>query len=197
MQILLATRNLGKVRELEGLLDELPFTVIGLDRFQNVVDVEETGATFAENARLKASGYARQCGVQTLADDSGLEVVALGGRPGVLSARYAGVGTGYNVKIPMLLDEFARSNSADRRARFVSHLAFANSSGEIVFEEEGICEGTIEIEPRGTNGFGYDPIFVPNGFTKTFGELSDEVKSSISHRAHATRKIMRYLRDFA
>ena len=197
MQILLATRNPGKIRELEGILAGLPYGVIGLQLFPQTTDIEETGTTFAENARLKASGYARQCGLHTLADDSGLEVVALGGRPGVFSARYAGEAAGYNLKIQRLLEEIAKSISAERRARFVSHLAFANERGEILFEAEGVCEGSIANSPRGSNGFGYDPIFIPDGYAETFGELTDEVKSSISHRARAIAKIMRYLRDFA
>jgi XTP/dITP diphosphohydrolase len=197
MQILLATRNNGKVRELRGLLAGGSFDVIGLDEFPHVTDIEETGASFAENARLKASGYARQCGIHTIADDSGLEVAALGGRPGVHSARYAGERSGYDVKIARLLGEIERSGNRDRSARFVSHIAFADTSAEILFETEGSCEGTIAMNARGTNGFGYDPIFVPNGFDKTFGEMDDDVKNSIGHRAVATAKIMRYLRDFA
>ena len=197
MQILLATGNPGKVRELKALTAGLPFDVIGLDLFPTVDEVDETGTAFAENARLKASGYARQCGVHTLADDSGLEVAALGGRPGVFSARYGGEGTRYDVKIRTLLEEIERSNSRDRSARFVSHIAFADPQGEVLFEAEGVCEGSIAVDARGTNGFGYDPIFVPAGFDETFGELTDEVKSAISHRARAIAKIMRYLRDFA
>ena len=197
MQILLATRNSGKVVELRKLMEGLPFEVVGLDQFPAVSEVKETGTTFAENAVLKARGYARQCGLHTLADDSGLEVAALNGRPGVLSARYCGEGAGYDVKIAELLREIERSNSSDRRARFVANIAFADPNGEILFEVEDVCEGAIADHPRGTNGFGYDPIFVPDGFAETFGELSDEIKNSISHRARAARKIMRYLRDFA
>jgi XTP/dITP diphosphohydrolase len=197
MRLLLATQNQGKLKELRVLLEGLPFDVIGLDEFDGVSEVEEGGKTFAQNARLKASGYARHFGVHTIADDSGLEVAALGGRPGVLSARYGGAALGYDAKIAKLLEEISRSRSGGRGARFVSSIAFANPEGEILFEVEGICEGAIADRPRGTNGFGYDPIFIPDGFTQTFGELSEEVKSSISHRARATRKIMRYLRDFA
>ena len=197
MQILLATRNNGKVRELRGLLAGGSFDVIGLDLFPDVTDIEETGESFAENARLKASGYARQCGIHTIADDSGLEVAALGGRPGVHSARYAGEDAGYDDKIGRLLSEIERSGNRDRSARFVSHIAFADTSGNMLFETEGVCEGSIAIDPRGTNGFGYDPIFVPDGYGETFGEMDDDVKNSMSHRALATAKIMRYLRDFA
>lgn len=197
MQILLATRNPGKMDEFGTLLLGLPFEVIGLDRFANVSDVEETGTTFAENARIKAAGYARQTGVHTIADDSGLEIAALGGRPGVFSARYAGDFTGYDEKIRLLLIELASARSADRSARFVAYIAFALPDGEIVFEAEGTCEGSIAFEARGTSGFGYDPIFIPAGHNETFGESTVELKHSISHRARAAAKIMRYLRDFA
>ncbi len=197
MQILLATRNHGKVRELRALLKGLPFEVIGLEGFPHVSEIEETGNSFSKNARIKASGYALQCGVHTLAEDSGLEVAALGGKPGVHSARYAGKETDHDVKIAKLLSEFEMSRSVDRSARFVSHVALADRTGKILFEAEGICDGTIANEARGENGFGYDPIFIPDGYDQTLGELSDDVKNSISHRAAAIAKIIRYLRDFA
>ena len=197
MKLLLATKNKGKVAELRSLLSDLPYEIEGLDVFDDDFEVEETGATFAENSRLKAKSYAMHFRTHAIADDSGLEVSALNGGPGVYSARYGGEASNYKAKIATLLNEIDESNSADRSARFVSHVAFASSSGEILFEAEGVCEGTIAFEPKGTNGFGYDPVFVPDGFQKSFGELADEVKQTISHRARATAKIMRYLRDFA
>lgn len=174
-----------------------PFDLLNLNDFPDAPEVAETAETFAENARVKGTTYASHCGIHTLADDSGLEVEALGGRPGVLSARYAGESSGYDVKIPALLNEIERSNSKERLARFVAHIAFASPAGEILFEAEGVCEGRIAHAPKGTNGFGYDPVFIPEGFDQTFGELYDEVKKSVSHRARALAKIMRYLRDFA
>jgi XTP/dITP diphosphohydrolase len=198
MRIVLATRNTGKIREFNKLIDSIPnVEIVGLDAFPSVSEVEETGATFAENARLKATTYGLMCGLHAIADDSGLEVAALEGRPGVYSARYAGADSKYDAKIRHLLAEIEKSNSEDRKARFVAHIAFAEPDGQIVFEAEGVCKGTIAREPRGTNGFGYDPIFIPDSYDQTFGELSDEVKKEISHRARATRKIMRFLRDFA
>jgi XTP/dITP diphosphohydrolase len=198
MQIVLATRNKGKIREFGELIDSIPNAkIVGLDAFPVVFEVQETGTTFAANARVKAAAYSRLCGVHAIADDSGLEVAVLDGRPGVYSARYAGADTKYDVKIPRLLAEIEESNSLNRNARFVAHMAFASPDGEIIFEAEGVCDGTIAHEPRGANGFGYDPIFIPEGHYETFGELSDEVKKEISHRARATRKIMRFLRDFA
>jgi XTP/dITP diphosphohydrolase len=197
MRVLLATTNQGKLREFSLLLTGLPFEVVDLGQFPNVFEVEETGTTFRENARLKACEYARQTGLHTIADDSGLEVAALNGGPGVHSARYAGPDAGYDIKIRTLLDQITASETDERRSRFVAHIAFASPTGEIVFEAEGSCNGTIADGPRGANGFGYDPIFVPEGFDLTFGELDDEVKREISHRARASRKIMRFLRDFA
>lgn len=197
MKLLLATKNQGKIAELRALLNDLPFEINGLGSLDDGFDVEETGATFAENARLKAAGYAQHYSTYTIADDSGLEVSALGGRPGVYSARYGGEHTVYDKKIDLLLEEIEASDITDRRARFVSHIAFASPLGELLFEAEGACGGSIAFEPKGRNGFGYDPIFTPDGFDQTFGELADETKQDISHRARATAKIIRYLRDFA
>ena len=132
-----------------------------------------------------------------MADDSGLEVDALDGAPGVHSARFAGPKTGYDVKISRLLAEMEGSKYAARDARFVSYIVLADPAGNHIYEAEGICEGMIADCPRGSNGFGYDPIFVPTGFSKTFGELDPEVKQRISHRARAVEKIIRFLRDFA
>jgi XTP/dITP diphosphohydrolase len=197
VRVLLATTNKGKLRELRSLLAGLPYEVLDLSVFPNACEIKEDGATFRENALLKAIGYAGQTALHTLADDSGLEVAALNDRPGVHSARYAGPDSVYDVKIAALLDEIDASRSSDRSARFVAHIAFASPSGEVVFEANGVCEGSIAHRPRGANGFGYDPIFIPEGYDLTFGELTDDVKREISHRARATRKIMRFLRDFA
>jgi XTP/dITP diphosphohydrolase len=103
----------------------------------------------------------------------------------------------YAAKILLLLDEINAAEKRSRTARFVSHIVFASPDGDVLFEAEGVCEGSIAFEPKGSNGFGYDPVFIPDGFEKTFGELSDEIKQNISHRARAIAKIMRYLRDFA
>lgn len=193
-QLLVATGNAGKIRELEEFLADLPLVLRGLKEFPNVSEVEETGATFAENAGLKAFGYAVQTGLWTLADDSGLEVDALGGAPGVFSARYAGENASDAEKIAKLLSELGENDN--RRARFVCAMAVADESGEIKFFSEGVCDGQIALKPRGIKGFGYDSIFVPDGFEQTFGELSNEVKRKISHRARAMEKIIQYLRGF-
>ena len=195
-KLLIATNNPGKLAELRQSMSDLPLELLSLSDIGCSVEIEETGATFCENAFLKASGYARLANIFALADDSGLEVEALGGRPGVLSARYGGTHVGFDRKMSMLLGELERSGDVDRRAQFVCSIAIADASGEIVHSAEGICNGTIAASPRGSNGFGYDPIFIPDGFEKTFGELDDAVKRKISHRARAFCEIMPFLRDF-
>jgi len=197
MKILIATTNEGKIAEFRSLLFDERLEFIGLDAFSDIPDIEETGNTFAENAKLKAVSYSSYFGLHTLADDSGLEVEALNGRPGVFSARYGGVNIDYAAKIRLLLDEINAAEKRSRTASFVSHIVFASPDGDVLFEAEGVCEGSIALEPKGSNGFGYDPVFIPDGFDQTFGELSDDVKQKVSHRAHAIAKIMRYLRDFA
>jgi XTP/dITP diphosphohydrolase len=194
-RLLIATSNPGKVREFKAMLADVEVDVVGLDLF-DVEEVAETGSTFAENAALKASGYARQVGLHAIADDSGLEVNALGGRPGVLSARYGGDDLGFDEKMEMLRAELDATGSTDRRARFVSAVAFADERGNIIKSTLGTCEGTIAQFPRGSGGFGYDPIFIPEGYTTTFGELSDEIKAQISHRARSFGEIIPFLRHF-
>jgi XTP/dITP diphosphohydrolase len=195
-KILIATGNAGKVREFSGLFKDLPFEICGLKDFPEIQEIAETGATFEENSRLKAAGYARQTGFWTLADDSGLEVEALHNAPGVLSARYAGIAASDAEKIEKLLKELKKTGAEEKKARFVCAIAFAAPDGEIVSVEIGVCEGRISDKPLGNNGFGYDPIFVPENFEQTFGELPENIKQQISHRGRASRKILRFLRDF-
>jgi XTP/dITP diphosphohydrolase len=184
-ELLVATRNAGKLREVQALLADLPVRLLSLAEFPATTEVEETGRTFAENAALKASDYAAQTGCLTLADDSGLEVEALGGAPGVLSARYAGEGASDQERNTRLLDELAQTGDVARRARFVCAIAIADEQGEILNISRGTCEGRIGDGPRGGNGFGYDPLFIPDGYAQSFGELSEEIKGRISHRARA------------
>jgi XTP/dITP diphosphohydrolase len=195
-RLLIATGNPGKVNELRPLLVGVPLTLLSLNQISLLADIEETGSTFEENAVLKAAGYARRSGIWALADDSGLEVEGLGGRPGVHSARYGGSETGFDEKIKLLLAEIAETGDAERRARFVCSAALADPEGMVRFAAEGICAGTIAAEPRGTGGFGYDPVFVPDGFDRTFGELPAAIKQQISHRGRAIAKIIPFLRDF-
>ena len=195
-QILVGTKNAGKVRELKNLLAGVPVELRSLDEFENIVEPEETGATFFDNAALKAVYYAEKTGLAALADDSGLEVAALNNAPGVYSARYGSKNSSDAEKIAKLLTELKDSGSENRAARFVCAIVLTNEAGEKIFEAEGICDGMIADQPRGENGFGYDPVFIPEGFNQTFGELSGEIKSNLSHRARAIEKIIRFLRDF-
>lgn len=193
-ELLVATGNAGKVRELSELLAGLPVRLRLLSDFGDVPEAEETGATFAENARLKALHYSALTGLPTLSDDSGLAVDALGGAPGVHSARYAGRQATYAERMRKLLDALAATGDDERRARFVCVIAVAEPSAGAVETFEGTCEGRIARAPRGTGGFGYDPLFIPDGHTQTFGELPAEVKRSISHRARALARAVRHLR---
>ena len=195
-QLLIATGNRGKLREFKELFGELKLDLIGLDYFKGIVEVEETGTTFAENAALKAGGYAIQTGRVTLADDSGLEVEALEGRPGVLSARYGGPHRTFAERMSMLLDELDRRGDQPRRARFVAAIAVADETGKILQSVQGLCTGAIAREARGGGGFGYDPLFIPDGYDQTFGELPDGVKRKISHRGRAFLQIIPFLRGF-
>jgi XTP/dITP diphosphohydrolase len=192
-ELLVATHNAGKVRELARLLADLPLCLRLLSEFGDIPEAVETGETFAENAVLKAVHYSSRSGLVALSDDSGLAVEALGGRPGVYSARYAGPRATYAERMRRLLGELAAAGDRDRRARFVCVIAVADPSTGEVNTFEGVCEGRIAREPRGAGGFGYDPLFIPEGHTQTFGELPDEIKQQISHRARALAKAARFL----
>ncbi|HEY6189081.1 MAG TPA: RdgB/HAM1 family non-canonical purine NTP pyrophosphatase [Pyrinomonadaceae bacterium] len=192
-KLLIATRNRGKVLEVESLLGAFPLRLCSLADFPATVDVEETGSTFEENSALKAQAYAAQTGYSTLADDSGLEVEALGGAPGVFSARYGGPEATDAERIDLLLGALKRSGDANRRARFVCVIAIADSQAKLLELFTGTCEGHIAHEPRGSGGFGYDPVFVPDGYRQTFGELPSEIKQRISHRARALQAALPFL----
>jgi len=194
--LLVATQNKGKLEELRQLLGDLPLELYGLTDFPDVETVPETGESFIENASLKAAGYATQTGLLTLADDSGLEVDALGGAPGIRSARYAGEGASDADRTARLLAELSNIPAAKRSARFVSAVAIATSEGQIINVSVGTCDGHIDFAPRGSGGFGYDPVFIPSGYDKSFGELESAIKNQISHRARAlsgTREFLRTL----
>lgn len=198
-RLLLGTRNPGKIHEIKLILGDIAFGDVALDLcslndFPNVSIAPEDADTYAENAISKAQFYARATGIAALADDSGLEVEALGGAPGVLSARYAGEHATDADRRQLLLSEISKTGIDNRRARFVCAIAIASVTGEVLTLCEGICDGTITFEPRGTSGFGYDPLFVPNGYDQTFAELSDEIKNQISHRARALQKLRDFLR---
>jgi XTP/dITP diphosphohydrolase len=194
-ELLIATSNAGKIRELTALLANLPLRLRQLSEFPQIKEVEETGETFAENASLKARLYSRETNLWTLADDSGLEVDALGGAPGVLSARYAGPNATDEERNARLLAELSRTNDEQRTARFICATALHDPSTGTTEIFDGRCEGHIAKLPRGHNGFGYDPLFVPDGYAHTFGELSEVVKQQISHRARALAAVRVYLNE--
>lgn len=192
-ELLVATGNSGKLRELRELLRDEPFTLLGLADLPHFNAVPETGVTFTENASIKAAGYARQARLLTLADDSGLEVDGLDGAPGVWSARYLGEDVSYPARMQALLSSLRETESANRAARFVCAAAIANSRGTVLHISLGTCEGQIATAPRGSGGFGYDPIFVPQGFDLTFAQLPPETKNRISHRARALEGARNFL----
>ena len=193
--LLLGTRNPGKIHEIKLILGDVPLELFSLNDFPDVAVAEENADNYAENAIAKARFYARATGLRALADDSGLEVEALGGAPGVVSARYAGEHATDADRRTLLLSELGKTGSENRKARFVCAIAIASADGEVLNVSEGICEGTITFAPRGESGFGYDPLFVPDGYGETFAELADEVKNQISHRARALMKVRSFLNN--
>ena len=190
-EIVLATRNRDKVREIKKILKG--FILLSLDDFPGTAPVEETGRTLRDNALMKARKTAEMTGKISLADDSGLEVEALGGLPGAQSARFAGPQVSYednNRKLLKLME-----GKTNRAARFRCVIALASPCGKTM-TREGVCEGEISCEPRGGGGFGYDPVFIVKGAGKTFAEMSGPEKNSISHRAVALEEIKNYLQKF-
>lgn len=187
-ELVLATRNPGKVREMAALLADLGVTVRSLSDVPGAPEVEEDGRTFAENAVKKAETIARFTGLPALADDLGLEVDALGGAPGVFSARYAGEGASDAANNAKLLAALAGVPAERRTARYRCVLALA-VPGMPTVTVEGVCEGRIAEQPRGTGGFGYDPLFYLPGRGKTMAELRPEEKNAISHRGQALRRL--------
>ena len=183
-RVVVATRNRGKLAEIRELLSRLDVTVEALDHYSDAPDPEETGATFRENAVIKAVAAASFTGEVAVADDSGLVVDALGGAPGVMSARYGGNGASDQEKYEKLLAQMAGVPDAERTARFVCVVAVASPDGSIS-SADGVVEGTIACAPRGTGGFGYDPVFLIPELGMTFGELPPATKNAMSHRARA------------
>jgi XTP/dITP diphosphohydrolase len=191
-KLLLATNNRGKVREYYSLLKDVPLKLVTLADEGITTIVEETGKTFKENAGLKAQIIATESRLLTLADDSGLEVDALGGEPGVLSARYAGENASDADKVNYLLARMKGVPEGKRSAQFSCVIAVAEPDGEIEYFS-GECRGIITQEPRGTNGFGYDPVFFLPELGKTMAELTSEEKNRLSHRARAAEKAAKTL----
>ncbi len=186
MRLLIATHNRGKLIEYQELLAGLRLELVTLDDVGIRDDVEENGTTFAENARTKAIAYARRSGLLTLADDSGLEVDALGGEPGVHSKRYAGENKSDPERIAFLLNKLHGVPQGKRTARFRCAIAIATPDGRL-WETDGTCEGEMGFEPRGTHGFGYDPVFQVVERGMRMAELATAEKNRVSHRAKAAQ----------
>lgn len=204
-RVVLATRNAGKIAELNRILDDAGFAgqIVGLDEFPGAPDVPETGLTFADNALLKARAIAAYTGLPAVSDDSGLTVNALNGMPGILSARWAGKHGDDQANLDLVLAQLADIDS--RGAAFVCVAALAlpggtvsaggtvSSDGTAEWTTTGVLPGRLTREPRGTNGFGYDPIFVPDGMETTTAELAPQDKDAISHRGRAFRAIAKVI----
>jgi len=193
MEIVLATRNKKKVEEIKRITAGLAISIFTLDDFPKCPEVEEDGVTFEENAVKKAVAVASYTEKPALADDSGLEVYALNRSPGTLSARYAGEPQDDRRNFEKLLSEMRLLSKDERRARFVCCVALAFPDGSVK-TFYGYSEGSIGKEPKGSHGFGYDPIFYPEGYAKTFAEMTDAEKDSISHRGRALKEVQRFLK---
>ncbi len=194
-KLLIATNNPGKVRELQALLAEFHLDLILPADLGLNLKVEEDGLTYAENAAKKANAFAQASGLTSLADDSGLEVDALHGAPGVYSKRYAGAGKSDAERNVYLLAQMRDVPQAQRAARFRCVIVIADAQGQ-TWASDGVCEGEIAFESRGTNGFGYDPIFIPRGDTRHLAEFSSEEKNKISHRGRAAAGARKILERF-
>ena len=192
-KFVLASNNKGKLREFNDMFSRMSINVLPRSEF-NIEEVEETGLSFVENAILKARNAALHSGLPAIADDSGIEVDALQGAPGIYSARFAGVGASDADNLKKLLDELKGVPTEKRTARFQCLLVYmrhANDPTPVICQ--GTWEGVILEAPQGENGFGYDPVFLPKGYSKTFAEMSLKEKSEISHRGRATRKLIEFL----
>ena len=192
-KIVLATRNKHKIAEIKTILHDLPLEILTLNDFPDVPVLREDGETFQENSLQKAQEVFQHTKYFARADDSGLEVFYLNGRPGVISARYAGNGASDEMNNEKLLGQMRGVAPRRRKAQFRAVLTLVDDRGVEV--TEGICPGTLAELPRGTNGFGYDPIFMPDGFSRTYAELTSEEKNRISHRARALAAMREVLRQ--
>ena len=191
-KIVVATHNTNKQKEINALLKDLNVNVLGMEHFPIINSIEETGSTLLENSLIKSRTVSQLTGLATIADDTGLEVDALHGSPGVYSARYAGSNATYEANVEKLLFELIEVPEALRTARFRTVISYVDNKKEFV--DEGVIEGMITFKPSGNKGFGYDPIFKPLGFEKTFSEISQDKKNIISHRALALKKIKKTLK---
>ena len=190
-KIVLATHNLHKQKEMDSILSSLGILIVGLDDFPQIGEIEETGTTLLENAFIKAHAVHQLTGLPAIADDTGLEVDALDGAPGVYSARYAGRSPTFKENCDKLLFELKKCADQNRDAKFRTVIVFVDK--EMKLQSEGVVKGVIVKKPRGIDGFGYDPIFKPNSYDSTFAEMEMEEKNRISHRAKALIKMKEIL----
>ena len=193
-RLLVATTNAGKLREIRTLLAGLPIELVSLRDIPSIEEPEETGSTFGENARLKARYYARRSGLWTVAEDSGLVVDALGGEPGVHSARFLRPDATYPERFAEIFRRLGEQPGASRTARFIAAVASVDH-GEVVYETEGVVDGQITREPRGSGGFGYDPIFFYPPYHATLAEVTEEEKNAVAHRGVAFRAFGDWVRN--
>jgi len=194
MTLLLATTNRDKVREIRSILSNTAVHLVGLGDIPPIVEPEETGATFEENARQKARYYAAHSGVRTIAEDSGLVVDALDGEPGVRSARYLRPDASYPERFDAIFKQLSERPDRPRTARFVCAVAVADGDGDrILFETTGTVEGLVAEKAAGSHGFGYDPIFYFPSYNATLAEVSEEAKLAVAHRGQAFRKLASWL----
>jgi len=190
-KIFIASKNKGKISEIRSYLTGFGIEVFSMLDSHEIHDIEETGDSFEDNALLKAKAVYEIVKIPVLADDSGLEVDLLDGKPGIYSARYSGINANDSSNNEKLLAELGNSPEDRRTARFRCVLCLYDGENSRFFD--GVCEGRIDFSIKGNNGFGYDPLFIPSGYSNTFGELSNEVKSRISHRAKALLSLKKYL----
>ena len=195
MRLLVATTNRNKIGEIRPVLSDVPIEIVTLFDLAPVPEPAETAETYWENARQKALAYAQLTGLTAVAEDSGLEIAALGGAPGVQSARFLGDGVPYATRFEEIYRRLAAPPHATRDARFVTALVVAQPDGTILFETEAVIEGEIADRPAGAHGFGYDPIFYYPPLLKTTAELTLDEKCAVSHRARAFRDLARHLRE--
>jgi XTP/dITP diphosphohydrolase len=196
LEMLIGTGNSGKVTEIKRVLKDLPLQLHVVTEFPAIHQPVESGSSYAENASIKARSYAGETGLWTLADDSGLEVASLNGLPGLRSARFGGEGLTDADRTSLLLSELLAMDGDERSARFICAVAIAKPNGEVINIAHGMCQGNIAEAPSGHEGFGYDPVFIPTGYKKTFAELPLALKNTISHRGKALATTREFLARF-
>ncbi len=186
---MLATRNGGKIKEIKLRLNKYPIIIESLENYPGIPEIEETGKTFEENSILKAREISLQTNLPALADDSGLEIYHLENKPGIYSSRW---GSTDKDRIQKVIQALENSDSRQRNAQFVCIMCLYVNKNNI-FTTKGICKGRITLSPKGNSGFGYDPIFIPEGYNETFAQLGDDIKNKISHRAIALQKMIKII----